>query len=170
MSPESAVQQLAATLLAREVTPELLVTLQEPTTAGILIQIEPNCADLLQKPWTDQDIEDAAVEFCRLFILNPAVPVRAAAYFEDEQSNAIASRIQFMLDNGFLELPESFQSLAPDHIALLLIVQSSLDGEDALQFQADNLTPWASTFAKSLEETSTHPLYRLAAKLIGSGS
>lgn len=170
MTPESAVQQLAATLVAREVTPELLTTLQEPTTAGILTQLEPDCSEALQKSWTAQDFEDAAVEFCRLFILNPAVPARAAAYFEEEKSHEIASRIQFMLDNGFLELPESFQSLAPDHIALILIVQSSLDGEDAIQFQADNLAPWASTFAKSLEETTTHPLYRLAAKLIASGS
>jgi TorA maturation chaperone TorD len=166
MTPESAVQQLAATLLAREVTPELLATLQEPATAGILIQLAPDCADLLQNTWTDQDFEDAAVEFCRLFILNPAVPARAAAYFEDEKSNEIAGRIQFMLDNGFLELPESFQTLAPDHISLLLIVQGTLAGEDATQFQADNLPPWVSTFSKSLSETTEHPLYRLAAKLV----
>ena len=166
MTPESAVQQLAATLIAREVTPDLLATLQEPATAGILSQLAPDCADLLQKPWTAQDFEDAAVEFCRLFILNPAVPARAAAYFEEEKSNEIAGRIQFMLDNGFLELPESFQSLAPDHISLLLIVQGTLEGEDAIQFQADNLSPWVSAFSNSLSENTEHPLYRLAGKLI----
>jgi len=166
MTPESAVQQLAATLLAREVTPELLATLQEPITAGILTQLESACAELLEKSWTDQDFEDAAVEFCRLFILNPSVPARAAAYFEEEKSHEIAGRIRFMLDNGFLELAESFQSLAPDHLALLLIVHSSLAGEDALQFQADNLSPWISAFSKSLHENTYHPLYLLTVRSI----
>jgi len=165
MTPESAVLQLAASLLAREVSPEVLATLQEPGTKAVLTQLEPTCAEFLSKPWTPQDFEDAAVEYCRLFILNPAVPVRAAAWFEDD-SLEIATRIQFMLDNGFLTLPETFQTLSPDHLAVLLLTRTTLAGEDATQFEADNLTPWVPQFAKALAEKTTHPIYRLAAKLI----
>ena len=164
MNPESAVQQLAATLLAREITPELLATLQEPSTAAVLKQLEPSCIELLEKEWGEEEFDDAAVEFCRLFVLNPAAPARAAAYFEENELD-IASRIQFMLDNGFLELPKSFQTLSPDHIALLLLVQTTLGGEDAVQFKKDNLS-WLPEFSKKLATESQHPLYQLAAKLI----
>lgn len=165
MTPESAVLQLAATLLAREITPDVLSALQEPGTADVLKQIEPEIADRLEKPWNGQDFEEAGMEFRRLFILKPTVPARAAAYFEDNELE-IAHRIQFMLDQGFLEVPESFQTLAPDHIAVLLLIQTSVAGEDAVQFAADNLTPWISQFSKSLEQQTRHPIYLLAAKLL----
>lgn len=165
MTPESAVLQLAASLLAREITPEVLATLQEPGTKAVLTQLEPTCSDLLDKKWTPKDFEEAAVEYCRLFILNPAVPIRAAAWFEDN-SPEIASRIQFMIDNGFLALPESFQTLSPDHLAVLLLVQTTLAGGDATQFEADNLASWVPNFANALAQKTTHPLYRLAARLI----
>jgi len=165
MTPESAVLHLAASLFAREISPEILATLQEPGTRAALTHLEPTCTDLLEKKWTPGDFEEAAVEYCRLFILDPAVPIRAAAYFEDN-SLEIASRIQFMLDNGFLSLPESFRSLSPDHLAVLLLTQTTLAGEDAAQFEADNLTSWVPKFAKALSDRTTHPLYRLAARLI----
>ena len=164
MNPESAVYQLAATLLAREVNPELLATLQEPSTVAILKQLEPTCAELLEKAWTEDDYDDAAVEFCRLFVLNPAVPARAAAYFEESELE-IAGRIQFMLDNGFLRLPENFQTLSPDHIAILLLVHITLEGEDAIDFKKDNLS-WLPEFSEKLLAESKHPFYTLAAKLI----
>ncbi len=164
MNPESAVQQLAATLLAREVNPELLATLQESSTAAILKQLEPACAELLEREWTKGDFDDAAVEFCRLFILEPRVPARAAAYFEENELE-IAGRIQFMIDNGFLELPGGFKTLSPDHIAILLLVQTTLGGEDAIQFKKDNLS-WLPEFSEKLAVESEHSFYQLAAKLI----
>lgn len=164
MSPESAVAQLAATLLAHEIDASVLASLQQPETAAILKQIEPTSADLLEKEWTAEDYEEAAVEFCRLFILQPAAPARAAAY-EEKGSLEVAGRIQFMLDSDLLELPERFQTLAPDHIALLLLVVSSLEGSDALQFKKDNLA-WMPQFSERLEGESRHPFYALAAKIL----
>ncbi len=165
MTPEAAVLQLSATLLSREITPDLLSALQEPGTTEILKQIEPSAGELLEKSWDEKDFEDAAVEFCRLFILNPAVPARAAAYFEKDELE-IAGRIQFMLEQGFLEVPESFQTLAPDHVSILLLIQTTVAGEDAIQFSADNLTPWVPRFAADLTEKSKHPLYKLVGKLL----
>lgn len=164
MTPESAVAQLAASLLAHEIDASVLASLQQPETATILKQIEPSVSELLEREWTAGDFEDAAVEFCRLFILNPAAPARATAY-EAKDSLEVAGRIQFMLDSGFLELPERFQALAPDHIALLLLVYSSLGGEDAIQFKGDNLK-WLSEFSEKLESESRHPLYLLASKIL----
>ena len=164
MNPEAAVAQLAASLLAHEIDASVLASLQQPETAAILKEIEPMVATLLEKDWTSQDFEDAAVEYCRLFILNPAVPARAAAY-EDKKSLGVAGRIQFMLDSGFLELPERFKTLAPDHIALLLLVYSSLKGDDSIQFKGDNLA-WLAGFSECLEKESLHPLYLLAAKIL----
>ena len=112
----------------------------------------------------NEDFETAAVEFCRLFILNPAAPARAAAY-QEKNSLEVADRIQFMLDSGFLELPATFQTLAPDHVALLLLVYSSLDGDDAIQFKADNLA-WLPEFSERLEKESKHAFYLLASKIL----
>jgi len=167
VTPEAAVQQLAATLLSREVSLEILATLQEPLTAAVLKQLEPRCAELLEKEWAKEDFDDAAVEYCRLFVLNPAVPARAAAYFQENESE-IAGRIKFMLDNGFLELPEGFQTLSPDHIAILLLVQTTLGGEDAIEFKKDNLS-WLPEFSGKLASESRHPFYQLAARLLLMG-
>ena len=164
MTPEAAVAQLAASLLAHEIDASLLASLQQPETAAILRQIEPSVAPLLEKEWTPQEFEDAAVEFCRLFILNPVAPARAAAY-EEKDSLEVAGRIQFMLDSGFLELPERFKTLAPDHVALLLLVYSSLEGDDSIQFKSDNLG-WLPDFSELLEEKSRHGLYLFAAKIL----
>jgi len=164
MTPESAVAQLAASLLAHEIDASVLASLQQPETAVILKQIEPSAGEHLGKEWSADDFEEAAVEFCRLFILQPTAPARAAAY-EEKGSLEVAGRIQFMLDSGFLELPERFQTLAPDHVALLLLVYSSLEGADALQFKKDNLA-WLSQFSERLESESRHPLYLLAAKIL----
>ena len=164
MTPEAAVAQLAASLLAYEVDASILASLQQPETAAILKQIEPSSSALLERDWTSRDFEDAAVEFCRLFILNPMAPARAAAY-EAKGSAQVAGRIQFMLDSGFLELPERYQSLAPDHVALLLLVYSSLSDEDAIQFKADNLA-WLGQFSERLEKESDHAIYLLAAKIL----
>lgn len=164
MTPEAAVAQLAASLLAHEVDASILASLQQPETAAILKQIEPSAQELLERPWSEGDYEDAAVEFCRLFVLSPSAPARGAAYEEDD-SLAVAGRIQFMLDSGFLELPKTYQTLAPDHVALLLLVYSSLGAEDAIQFKADNLA-WLPQFSARLERESTHSFYQLAAKIL----
>ena len=80
MTPEAAVAQLAASLLAHEIDASRLASLQQPETSLILQKIEPRVASLLNKKWAPQDFEDAAVEYCRLFILDPVAPARAAAY------------------------------------------------------------------------------------------
>lgn len=167
MIPDNSVLQLASLLIAKEVTPDLIETLQNPAVSKMLISLEPDAKDLLTRNWTTNDYEDAAVEFCRLFILNPTVPARAAAWLED-QPDEIASRIQFMLDQGFLVLPESHKTLTPDHLSVLLIIQCSLGEEDDGQFWNDNVTPWLPSFAKALQEKSTSPLYRLVGKLLQS--
>jgi TorA maturation chaperone TorD len=164
MTPEAAVAQLAASLLAHEIDASLLASLQQPETALILQKIEPRVASLLDKEWTPQDFEDAAVEYCRLFILDPVAPARAAAY-DEKNSLEVAGRIQFMLDSGFLELPKRFKSLAPDHVALLLLVYSTLLGDDSIQFKSENLA-WLPDFSARLENECKHPLYLLAAKIL----
>jgi len=164
MTPEAAVAQLAASLFAYEIDASLLASLQQPETAFILQKIEPRVASLLDKEWAPQDFEDAAVEYCRLFILDPVAPARAAAY-DEKNSLEVAGRIQFMLDSGFLELPKRFKSLAPDHVALLLLVYSTLLGDDSIQFKSENLA-WLPDFSARLENECKHPLYLLAAKIL----
>jgi len=164
MTPEAAVAQLAASLFAYEIDASLLASLQQPETAFILQKIEPRVASLLDKEWTTQDFEDAAVEYCLLFILDPVAPARAAAY-DEKNSLEVAGRIQFMLDSGFLELPKRFKSLAPDHVALLLLVYSTLLGDDSIQFKSENLA-WLPDFSARLENECKHPLYLLAAKIL----
>ena len=169
--PDAAVLQLTATLLATEIEPQLLSVLQEPETASALSNIEPACKELLTRPWEETDFDDAAVEFCRLFILNPAVPPRAIAWMEkDAQANpVVASRIQTLIDHGTLRLGPPFQNLPPDHIAVLLLVYSQLAAssqERGKEFVTENLSSWLPQFTSSLRECRTHPIYSLAAKLI----
>ena len=162
MTPEAAVAGLAASLLAQEINRETLASLQSPKIVPLLIEIEPEIETLLEKDWDEHDFEDAAVEFCRLFILDPKAPARAAA-FEDSNRPVVASRIQMMIDAGNLNLPERYQSLAPDHIAVLLLVFSSLKEEDGQAFKEENLF-WLPQFIDRLLSSEEHVLYRLIAK------
>ena len=164
MTPEAAVAQLAASLFAHEIDASILASLQQPETAGVLRAIEPSSGDLLEREWMAEDFEKAALEFRRLFIREAAVPVRAEVY-EKKDEPEVAGRIQFMLDSGFLELPVTYRTLAPDHLALLLLVYSSLEGEDAKQFKVDNLS-WLPKFSERLKKEAGHPFYRLAARIL----
>ena len=91
MTPEAAVAQLAASLLAHEIDASILASLQQPDTAKILTQIEPSACDLLEQDWAAEDFETAAVEFCRLFILNPAAPARAGEISEKKLARSSGS-------------------------------------------------------------------------------
>lgn len=162
MTPEAAVAGLAASLLTEEINGESLASLQHPEITPLLIEIEPETRDLLGKEWNEKDFEDAAVEFCRLFILDPKAPARAAAY-EDSERPVVASRIQMMIDAGNLTLPERYQSLAPDHIAILLLIFSSLSEEDGRAFKEENLF-WLPKFSERLLNNGQHVVYRLIAK------
>ncbi len=165
MIPDTSVLQLASFLLAKEITPEILTTLQEPSVRKLLVELEPKAEAILSQEWSEDDFEEAAVEFCRLFILNPVVPARAAAWFE-EKPGEIASRIQFMIDQGFLTLPAPFDKLTPDHMAVLLVIQGSLGEDDDGQFWADNVQPWIKRFSKALAEKTNSPLYQLTARIL----
>ena len=166
------VLRLAATLLATEVTPALLDSLQVPDTRAALSGIEPACADLLERSWQSADFENAAVEFCRLFILNPAAPPRAAAWLEEVSgidALVVAGMMQSWIDDGFLEVEPAFSTLPPDHVALLLFVLAEIGRDDpdrAAQFRQDQLDSWLPQFLERLEEESGHPFYTLAAKLV----
>ena len=169
---DASVLRLAATLLAGEVTPELVAELQAPSTTAALVAIEPACADLLGRPWRPDDFEEAAVEFCRLFILKPAAPPRAAAWLEEVSgvdALVVAGMMQSWMDDGFLKVEPAFAALPPDHVALLLFVLAEIgpgDAAQAAQFQKDHLESWLPDFLLRLEGESAHPLYSLAAKLV----
>ncbi len=68
-SPLAGLYLLFAELLHRELDQQLLDLLMPQDVLDVFLKVEPACADYLNKEWTDADLEQAAVEFCDLFII-----------------------------------------------------------------------------------------------------
>lgn len=168
-SPQAGLYLLFAELLHRELDPPLRKLLLQPDVLDVFVQIEPACAHYLGKTWNEDDYEQAAVDFCDLFIMPesgsaPRAAPRAAAWLEvggalsAESVDAVVS--QFITE-WKIEVPPSYQYLAYDHIALILYLSVVIAEQDlalAEEFKTAVMNPWIGSFSNSLKN-ATSPVY-----------
>ena len=171
---EAALLALLARLFAAELDEETVSIL---AAAEFLPLVEAACHEAaadLARDWTADDLEEAAVEYCRLFVQPGGTAPIAAAWLASAPSDAVnpvASMVSNLVDAGQLELPDSLSSLPHDHLAVLLCIASELRQSDApvaTDFMGEALGSWTPRFADALERTATSPVYRLAARWLSS--
>ncbi len=165
-SSKTGLYLLFAELIHREVNPQLLELLRQPEVLKGFTEIDPACADYFSKEWSESDFENAAVDFCDLFILpeSGSAP-RAAAWLEiggDLTAEVVDSVVTKFITEWKIHVPPSYQHLAYDHLSLIFyicVVIAEKDEALAAEFEAAVLTPWAGKFGDSLAQSSS-PLYR----------
>ncbi len=175
-SPESIIrlQLLLAELLHREIDESLLALLRQPEVSAVFTAADPLCADYIHKDWSDADYEEAAVDFCDLFLMpETACAARAAAWLPI--GGAISAETIDTLVHGFvstwkIEVPASYQTLTPDHASLLLYLSAVIRQSEPSQvdeFESIALHSWLPALGSELAQT-TSPLYSVIGQLLVS--
>jgi TorA maturation chaperone TorD len=161
MTPEASLYNLLARLLSTEIDADFLALLHTPDIREIFEQIHPNCLNI--------DLEEAATEYCRLFILPRGVPALASAWLPGDDPNKaapIVGLVHNLKSTLTLSLPED---QLPDHAAVLLPLMAWLldnQPEAAKDFHALALCPWIPAFATALKKKAKLPIYQATAEIL----
>lgn len=167
MMPEAAradVESFLSRFLVREIDRQFVVQLTESPASELLELLAPGCRAYLTN-FDYEAEEDAAVEFCRLFIAPATVPPRSAQWMQDPEG-LIAAELttQSLAELGM----ESQENLPSDHLGLLLEILASSRRTDrgilVKQVYA-HLNQCLPNFAQKWESEAENPLYLACAKL-----
>lgn len=175
---EVALHRLCGRLLLREIDGEFLSFLKSDNGFAILAKEDPALAGLLAKDWQASDYEDAAVEYCRLFIV-PGVSVPLASAYQAKggrqssgSDNGVSTLVPVVLEALTLSLPAELAVLPPDHLSVLLEIRAwLLQNEDfagADEFTRICLSPWLGAFCNRLGNEAESPIYLATAQLLAA--
>lgn len=165
---EVGLSRLFSRFFLRELDGDFLAFLRQPGIREVLASQVGEASALLAEWWTEAHWEDAAVEYCRLFVVPGLCPPLASAAGESrprakDEEGAIASRVVVLLNAGGLQLPPELAVLPPDHLSVLLEIYAwvleSGDPAGAADFRELFLQSWVHPFAESLVANSNHPIY-----------
>ncbi len=164
---QAALCLLAARLLLREMDEPARAALLEEGAHQVLDKLAPGCAAYLEAPWSEQTIETAAAEYCRLFLLPGGAPPFVSAWLADgtDQGHAVVAQCEAAAEALGLEGPTP-DNLPPDHLGVLMIVLAEAwqvadaEGQPARVMRAELLGTWLDSFLAKLEALTVNPLYR----------
>lgn len=167
-------QLLLAELLHREIDESLLALLRQPEVSAVFTDAEPLCADYIHRDWSAADYEQAAVDFCELFIMpETSCAARAAAWLPIGgviTAETIDTVVHGFISTWKIEVPAGYQALTPDHASLLLYLAAVIRKSEPSQvdeFEAIALQSWLPIFGSELAKTKS-PLYSVVGKLLVS--
>lgn len=161
----------------RELDDDFFRVLQRPEVGEALIKADPAITEFLAGEWSPEDQEEAAVEFCRLFIVPGACLPVACAWLERTgegkaaaPDGAVAGVVRKLIESLEFSLGADLKSAPPDHISVVLEIAAWLeveaDAADSREFQSAVLRTWAPPFARELSRVAQHPVYRAAGRLL----
>jgi TorA maturation chaperone TorD len=161
----------------REIDTDFIAVLHLPDIIDVLTQADSAVAEWLAADWAPSDYEDAAVEFCRLFVVpGDCVPLASAWLLNPTNGKSktgdcsiadlsvrLSQSLQLTLEGDLVRLPA-------DHLSVLLEITAWLVENSDLQvaedFQDAALKPWINGFAARLGSKAEVPGYRAAAVLL----
>jgi TorA maturation chaperone TorD len=165
---------LVGEVLSREIDASILQLVSQPDLLELLCEIEPACRDYIQKEWSADEFESAAVDFCDLFIMPESTTApRAAAWLElggEVTAESVDAVVREFLTEWKIKVPPAYKYLAYDHISLILYVSAVIrqtDSEQPEEFDQVTLDSWVSNFAASLAKVES-PIYKAAGVLLQS--
>lgn len=170
---QAALCLLAARLLLREMDEPSRVALLQEGAHLVLDKLAPGCAKYLDAVWSEQEIESAAAEYCRLFLLPGGAPPFASAWLADgtDQGHEVVVQCEAAAEALGLE-GTTPDNLPPDHLGVLMIVLAEAwqvadaAGQPARVMREELLGPWLDTFLAKLAASTTNPLYSALAGVI----
>jgi TorA maturation chaperone TorD len=161
--------QLLGRLLVEELNPELIDILTQPDVLAVFGQADPDCVAYLSQTWDAAAYEQAAVDYCHLFILPKGVAPMASAWTENAEnlSIQIQQSVASLRTSVDLALPEAFGALPEEHAGLLLFIAGRLAfaedpdiREQAPPFLQATAASWLGKFSDALAGSTTGPFYR----------
>lgn len=163
---------LIAHFLLHEIDPPGLGTLRQPGMLETLDKLEPGCSEYLSREWQTDDFEQAAVDYCSLFVLPRGAPPFAGAWLggaPQEHSQRLLAQIHGIARQ--LDTEPGFANLPVDHFGLLLPLLAEAwlrDHRKAVDgLRQEILEPTIPAFAAACRQRTRNPLYRALASLLG---
>ncbi len=159
-------------LLVEELNPDLLSILKQPSVLEAF-----DGMDYLRQEWDAETHEQAAVDYCALFVLPKGVSPMAGAWLGGGEREPTGVHIQTVVSSirarvGF-PLPKSLAAAPPEHAGLLLFLGGQLacatDSElsqEAIPFLKATLCPWFHRFSEALANSTVSPLYSKVGQLL----
>ncbi len=161
-----------------ELNSELIGILQAPEVHAVFAQVNPACADYLSQAWDAKAYEQAAVDYCELFILPKGISPMAGAWY-DKGAGAEAASIKIQQAVGMLRssvdlaLPQPFQQTPAEHAGVLLFICGRLFAADDQEIQGRGLpffhvttSTWLQAFSKALSGNRVSPFYQAVGTLV----
>jgi len=167
----ASVARLIAHFLLCEIDEAGLGTLLQPDVLEILGKLEPGCAEYLGGDWRAADFEQAAVDYCSLFVLPKGAPPFASAWLggtPHEHGPRLLALIRQVA--GRLEINSGFDNLPADHLGLVLSLWAEAverqDSEAAATVEMELLQPVVHDFCRAVRDGTQNVFYRGMASLL----
>ncbi len=171
----SSLYRLIGQCLISELDAPAIEMLRSTQIASVLEKLEPDFEAYVKRDWTAKDFEDAAVEYCGLFVLPGGAPLRASSWIAgSEVEHTLVAGVEHVLMSFELSIDQlAVGNLSKDNIGLLLFLAAHLfevDASEQSRFGHDFVTnfvlPWAPVFSEALLAKSHNPVYRAMSLLL----
>ena len=168
--------ELAARLLVRELDTDAVQSLRTPTLRDALSAYDSQCAAYIDElEASTAALEAAATDFCTLFLIERRTSPHASAWMGGDSTQIGAEISQavtvWMEQLGVEVAPGDWGNIPRDHLAVLcgLVSLALLAQQPAGEILARHIVAswlgWVPTFAAAVENATSNPLYRAAARL-----
>lgn len=163
--------------LISELDLQTVQSLQSPAIAEVLTTLDAELGPYLSKAWNQAEFDNAAAEYCALFVLPGGVTQVASHWVPgptEQNGHKIVAGVEQILENFGLQVEQQRMGNVPkDNVGLLLLLAAELFALDASeasthgqQFVANYVTPWALDFGAALRDRNSTPLYRAIGELL----
>lgn len=171
IATRASLARLVAHFLLHEIDEPGLGILRQPEMLEAFEKLEPGCRAYLTRDWQAADFEQAAVDYCSLFVLPGGAPPFAGAWLggaPDEHGSRLLGRISQVAQR--LEVDARYANLPADHLGLLLTLQAEAwqqeDPQTAELLEDEVLRPTAGAFGSAARERTGNRFYRAMASLL----
>jgi len=173
----SSLYRLIGQCLISELDTPAIEMLRSAQISSVLGTLEPDFVAYVKRDWTAKDFEDAAVEYCGLFVLPGGAPLRASSWIAGtEVEHTLVAGVEQVLMSFELSIDQlAVGNLSKDNIGLLLLLAAYLFEVDASEksrfghdFVSNFVLPWAPAFSEALLAKTTNPVYRAMSLLLAA--
>lgn len=163
---------LVVHLVLRELEPASLAALCQEDVLTVLDKLEPGCGDYLAgRTWEPADFDEAAADYCDVFILGKKTAPYASAWLSGDplvNGPRLAVRVSEVATSLGLD-PAVLAELPPDHLGVLLslVIEAWQRRPELADDLVDELlASWVPALGEALQSHSRSPLYRALGSLM----
>lgn len=163
--------------LLLELDADVLGVLRAPDIAPVLGKLDAEFQPYVNRAWTQAEYDDAAAEYCALFVLPKGVTLTASYWIPgstEEIGHQLVAGVLKVLENFELSVESlAIGNVPKDNIGLLLMLAAQIYGMDEMrstrfgdEFVEQFVLPWGHGFCDGLLARTHNPVYRAIAHLL----